>query len=158
MKLLGTPVKPILREALRAGTIAGLAMIPLGLLFSGLGLRINEYGHKLVQLFFGQFPKAVRLALFVLEYFVVSWMAAIPLLLLLVRYRRPPPLMVGLLYGLGFYGLVNSLLLPLAFGDPSPWKLGIATVAPSLLVHLVYGGALALSARVSSLKSGEYSS
>ena len=133
-------------------------MIPLGLLLSGLGLRINEYGHKLVQLFFGQFPKAVRLVLFVLEHFVVSWTAAIPLLLLLVRCRWPPPLVVGLLYGLGFYALVNSLLLPLAFGDSNPWELGIVTVAPSLLVHLVYGGALALSARISSPKPGEYRS
>ena len=147
MILLGIPVKRLLREALRVGTIAGLAMIPVGLLFSGLGLRINVYGQKLVQLFFGQFPKAVRFALFVLEHFVVSWLAAIPLLLLLVRYRRFPPLVMGLVYGLGFYVLVNSLLLPLAFGDPSPWRLGIATVVPSLLVHLVYGGALALSAR-----------
>ena len=146
-------MKPLLREALRAGTIAGLAMIPVGLLFSGLGLRINVYGQKLVQLFFGQFPKAVRFALFVLEHFVVSWLAAIPLLLLLVRYRRLPPLLVGLLYGLLFYVLVNSLLLPLAFGDPSPWTLGIATVTPSLLVHLVYGGALALSARLAGSKA-----
>ena len=155
MKLLDIPVKRLLREALRAGTIAGLVMIPVGLLFSGLGLRINVYGQKLVQLFFGQFPKVVRFALFVLEHFVVSWLAAIPLLLLLVRYRRLPSLIVGLLYGLGFYVLVNSLLLPLAFGDPSPWKLGIAAVAPSLLVHLVYGGAGALSARRFSLNPGK---
>jgi len=147
MQLMHTSVKPFLREALRAGTIAGLAMIPVGLLFSGLGMRINVYGQKLVQLFFGQLPKAGRLTLLVLEHFVVNWLAAIPLLLLLVRYRRLPPLLVGLIYGLGFYVLVNSLLLPLAFGDPSPWRLGIAAVAPSLLVHLVYGGSLALSAR-----------
>ena len=155
MKLLDIPVKRLLREALRAGTIAGLVMIPVGLLFSGLGLRINVYGQKLVQLFFGQFPKAVRFALFVLEHFVVSWLAAIPLLLLLVRYRRLPPPLVGLLYGLGFYVLVNSLLLPLASGDPSPWKLGIAAVAPSLLVHLVYGGAVALSTQRFSLNPGK---
>ena len=74
-------------------------MMPVGLLFSGLGLRINVYGQKLVQLFFGQFPKAVRFALFVLEHLVVSWLAAIPLLLLLVRYRRLPSLIVVLLYG-----------------------------------------------------------
>ena len=122
-------------------------MIPVGLLFSGVGLRINVYGQKLVQLFFGQFSKGVRFALFVLEHFVVSWLAAIPLLLLLIRCRQPPSLVVGLLYGLGFYVLVNSLLLPLVFGDLTPWKLGVATVAPSLLVHLAYGGALALSAR-----------
>ena len=82
MMLLGIPGKPLLREALRASTIAGLAMIPVSLLFSGLGLRINVYGQQLVHLFFGQFPKAVRFALFVLEHFVVSWLAAIALLLL----------------------------------------------------------------------------
>ena len=48
MKLLDIPVKRLLREALRAGTIAGLVMMPVGLLFSGLGLRINVYGQKLV--------------------------------------------------------------------------------------------------------------
>jgi len=34
----------LLREGFRSGSIAALAMIPFGLLFFMLGLRINEYG------------------------------------------------------------------------------------------------------------------
>ena len=30
-------------------------------------------------------------------------------------------------------------------GDPTPWQLGVAVVAPSLVVHLVYGITVALA-------------
>ena len=50
-------------------------------------------------------------------------------------------------YGAGFYVAVNSLALPLAFGDPTPWRLGFTVVYPSLVIHLAYGFTVALFAR-----------
>ena len=42
-------------EALRSGSIAAIAMIPFALLFSALGMRINEFGRKVIQLLFSDF-------------------------------------------------------------------------------------------------------
>lgn len=139
----------LLREALRSGTIAAVAMIPFGLLFSRLGFRINEYGQKVIQTAFPHFPKGVRFALFVLEHFVLSWIIAIPLLLLLKYFHhRIPHLLLGFIYGLVFYVLINSLLLPGLFKDATPWEIGFTkTVLPSLLVHIMYGLSIAFSSK-----------
>lgn len=51
------------------------------------------------------------------------------------------------MYGAAFYAGINSLALPIAFGDPTPWQLGFTTVYPSLVIHLVYGVVIALVAR-----------
>jgi hypothetical protein len=40
------------------------------------------------------------------------------------------------------YVVLNAWALPLAFGDPAPWRLGFDVVYPSLVVHLVYGAVL----------------
>jgi hypothetical protein len=44
---------------------------------------------------------------------------------------------LGALYGAAFYVVMNSLALPLLFGDRTPWQLGFATVYPRLVIHLV---------------------
>lgn len=136
-------------EALRSGTIAALAMVPFALLFSALGFRINEYGKKMIQLFFGEFSPAVRFGLFVVEHFVLSWIFALPLLLLLMYFhQRIPSILLGILYGVMFYILINSFLLPAMFDDASPWNLGfVQTILPSLAVHVVYGLSIAISSR-----------
>jgi uncharacterized membrane protein YagU involved in acid resistance len=78
----------------------------------------------------------------------ISWTVSLPLLLWLARIsRRRDRLLAGLAYGAGFYVAVNSLVLPLAFGDPTPWQLGFETVYPSLWIHLVYGFVVAWLAR-----------
>jgi uncharacterized membrane protein YagU involved in acid resistance len=137
------------KEALRSGTIAALVMIPIGLLFSRLGFRINEYGQKVIQTAFPHFPKDVRFALFVLEHFILSWIIAVPLLLLLNYFHhRIPHLLLGFIYGLLFYAVINALLLPALFDDATPWKFGFTkTVLPSLVVHIVYGLSIALSSK-----------
>ncbi len=123
-------------------------MIPFGLLFFSFGLRINEYGIQVIQTFFGDMPAGLRFALFVVEHFIISWSAAIPLLLsLLATYGKAPPLLIGALYSIGFYVAVNSIVLPLIFGDPTPWQLGASFVYPSLIVHLVYGLTVVVAAR-----------
>lgn len=55
------------------------------------------------------------------------------------RARTGARLLSGLAYGAVFYVAVNSLALPIAFGDPTPWSLGFSVVYPSLVIHLVYG-------------------
>lgn len=137
------------REAFRSGTIAALAMIPFALVFRALGWRINEYGARVIAVMFGALPRPAQFGLFVLEHFVVSWSAAVPLLVLLAALRRPDSdLLVGVSYGGGFYLIVNSLALPAIFGDPSPWALSFRTVIlPSLVVHVVYGVSIAVTSR-----------
>ncbi len=141
-------VTDFIREMFRSGSIAALAMIPFGLVFFALGLRVNEYGIKFIQTFFGDQPPGVRFGFFVIEHFVISWSVSMPLLLaLLVTRRRLPAIVTGLAYGAGFYVLINSLALPWAFGDPTPWQLGVKVIYPSLIIHLIYGIAIALTSK-----------
>lgn len=141
-------VKPVFRETFRAGTLASIAMIPFGLIFSILGLRINHYGQKIILLFFSDFPAGLRFMMFVIEHLIISWIAAIPLIMMLLIYRQIAPVILGILYGVAFYVCINSLLLPLAFGDLTPWRLPFTkAILPSLLVHIVYGATIALVTR-----------
>ena len=146
---MSVKIKTFFREVLRSGTIAGFVMIPFGLTFSVLGLRINHYGQKIIQLLFSDLSKGFRFGLFVFEHFIISWVAAIPLLLLLlILNRRIPHILIGLIYGIGFYIIINSLLLPIAFGDPLPWQLGfIKAMFPSLVVHISYSLSIAFTSR-----------
>lgn len=111
----------LIREAFRTGTVGGLVMIPFALLFRSLGLRVNEYGRKTIEFVVGGFS------------------------------RKRDRLLIGLAYGAGFYVAVNSLALPLAFGDSTPWRLGFTVVYPSFVIHLAYGFAVALFARPGAL-------
>jgi uncharacterized membrane protein YagU involved in acid resistance len=138
----------LIREAIRAGTAAGLAMIPFAAVFRARGLRINEYGAKTLDLFVGQVDPPLHYLLTFVQHLLISWLVAVPLILLLARFSgRRDRILIGLVYGGAFYVAVNSLALPLAFGDPTPWRLGFQTVYPSLSVHFVYGLVVALVAR-----------
>lgn len=138
----------LVREALRCGTIAGVAMIPFAAVFRMRGLRINEYGRKTLALLVSDVSPPLHTLLTFLQHIVISWFAAVPLLLVLAAIAdRRQRLLVGSLYGAGFYVLVNSLALPFLFGDPTPWTLGLPVVYPSLVVHLVFGSVVALTAR-----------
>ena len=137
----------LVRGALRAGTAAGLAMIPFAAFFRSRGLRINEYGRKTLELVVGDVAPPLQHVLTFVQHMIISWTAAVPFLVLLPRIRgRSARVAFGAAYGAGFYVVMNSLALPLAFGDPTPWQLGWATVYPSLTIHLVYGVVLALVA------------
>lgn len=138
----------LLREALRTGTVAGLAMIPFAAVFQRLGLRVNEYGRKTLELFVRDVSAPVQYLLTFVQHLAISWVVAVPLLMLLGGLsRKRDRLLVGLAYGAAFYVAANSLALPFAFGDPTPWRLGFAVVYPSLLIYLVYGFTVALFAR-----------
>jgi uncharacterized membrane protein YagU involved in acid resistance len=138
----------LIREVLRAGTVAGLAMVPFAAVFRGLGLRVNEYGRKTLELIVGSVSPPVHHVLTFIQHIAISWVVAVPLILLLGRIsRKRDRILVGLGYGAAFYVAVNSLALPLAFGDPTPWRLGFAVVYPSLSIHLVYGLTVAVLVR-----------
>lgn len=139
-----TKVTRLLMASLLTGTLGAVAMMPFGKLFSTLGLRVGHYGPKFADWLFGSSGSLLLLV----QHFVLGWLSALPLLLL---FAWPPaasrPMLSGGLYGLAYYLLVNSLGLPLLFGDPLPWQLGLATVLPSLVVHLVFGLSVAWAAR-----------
>jgi uncharacterized membrane protein YagU involved in acid resistance len=123
-------------------------MIPFAAVFRSRGLRINEYGRKTLELVVADVPPPLHYALTFVQHLVISWVAALPLLLILRRVGdRRLAALTGATYGAVFYVVVNSWALPLAFGDPTPWQLGWDTVYPSLIVHLVYGCTLAWIAR-----------
>jgi len=137
-----------IRETLRAGTVAGLAMVPFAMVFRARGLRVNEYGRKTLALLVGEVGPPWRDILMLVQHLMISWVAALPLLLLLRSIPdRGARLAAGAAYGAVFYVGMNSLALPFAFGDPTPWQLGFDTVYPSLVVHLVFGVVVALVAR-----------
>ena len=141
-------VSGLLKETLRSGVIAALVMMPFGLFFKKMGLRMNEYGPKTIQLIFGDLQPGPQITFGIIEHFLISWMVAVPLLLVLLwTFKRISALLVGSLYGIVFYVIMNSLALPWFFGDPTPWQLGFETIYPSLLVHTIYGLSVALTSR-----------
>ena len=136
-------------EALRSGTIASLAMMPFGLLFKWVGLRVGHYGPKVGDALFGHQPDPWMPVLLLVQHFVIGWLSALPLLMFWL-WRAPGTIRLGdgLLYGLAYYLAVNALALPWLFGDAFPWQLGWRTIYPSLVVHLVFGVSIALTARM----------
>jgi uncharacterized membrane protein YagU involved in acid resistance len=135
-------------EVLRAGILAGLAMVPFAAVFRARGLRINEYGRKTLELFVGHVTEPAHTVLTFVQHLLISCVVTVPILLVIARVpRRRDRIWIAVVYGAGFYVVVNSLLLPLVFGDPTPWQLGFETVYPSLFIHLVYGFVIGWVAR-----------
>ena len=135
-------------EALRSGTIASVAMMPFGIFFKWLGLRVGHYGPKLGEVLFGAQPEPWMQILLLGQHFLIGWVSAVPLLVFwLWRSPRAIRLVDGLVFGALYYVTVNALALPWVFGDPFPWQLGWPYIYPSLVVHLVFGLSIALTAR-----------
>ena len=134
----------LLIEALRSGTIASLVIVPLSPLFKAMGLRIGHYGPKFAALFIDN-PQPWHLFV---QHLLIGWLSALPLLVVLLLTRAARwPVLAGTAYGAGYYVAVNSLALPLYFGDPTPWQLGWSTVLPSLLGHVAYGACIGFVSR-----------
>lgn len=137
-------LKPLLIEALRSGTIASLIIVPLAPLFKALGLRIGHYGPKFAALFIDE-PQPWHLFV---QHLLIGWISALPLLLALLWTRAARwPVVAGATYGAAYYGVVNSLALPLYFADPTPWQLGWAAIYPSLIGHMVYGASIGFTSQ-----------
>ena len=134
-----------LKETLISGTIASLVMMPFGFLFKLFDLRVGHYGPKLAALLFGAEPSQFLLFL---QHLVIGWISTLPLLIILVRlHTLNAPVTIGAIYGFIYYVAVNSLALPLFFGDLTPWQIGLNTIYPSVVVHLVFGVSIGLTAR-----------
>jgi uncharacterized membrane protein YagU involved in acid resistance len=132
-----------LTGTLRAGTIGGLAMIPVGLMIRhGFGGAVNVYGELVVESVLG---RVVPWALFA-QHMLISWIFAIPVVLLLQGWTARAALVAGYAYGAGIWLVVNSLALPFLFGRPTPWQMGWRAIWPSLTVHIVYGAVTGLAA------------
>jgi len=139
-------ISGLIRESLRSGTIASLVIMPVGFLFRFLGLRIGHYGPKLGALLFGNVAEPWFQVLLLVQHFIIGWLSTAPLLLFLVFARyRGSPILYGAIYGAGYYVVVNSLFLPIAFGDPTPWQIGLGTLYPSLIGHIIFGASIGLS-------------
>nr|WP_297355014.1 hypothetical protein [uncultured Caldimonas sp.] len=135
------PLSRLLIEAVKSGTIAALAMMPFGLAFRALGMRVGHYGPKFAALFVDDPGRGFLF----MQHIVLGWVSALPLLVLFASMeRRASPVLLGSLYGAAYYVLVNALALPLYFGDRMPWQLGIGYVIPSLVVHIVFGACVGL--------------
>lgn len=135
---------PLLIESLRSGSIASLALMPLGLAFRALELRIGHYGPKFAALYVDD-PQP---ALLFVQHLVIGWVSALPLLWLLARgIGSTAPVLAGAAYGTAYYVLINALALPRFFGDPLPWQLGASTVLPSLIAHMAFGALISFAAR-----------
>jgi uncharacterized membrane protein YagU involved in acid resistance len=136
MKAAQPSIKRAAAQTIRAGTVDGLAMIPVGLaLRYGFGATVNVYGELVVERIPG---RVVPWALFV-EHFLISWVLAGPVVWLM---SRPPRVSVtttimGVAYGAAIWVRINSLALPFAFGRPTPWEIGLPAIWPSLTVHTV---------------------
>lgn len=126
----------LLRDVLLSGTLASWVMMPPGFIFQRFGMRVGHYGPKFAGLYLQDPTPGILFA----QHMVLGWISVLPLLWLpLGTWTSRQSVLVGAMYGALFYISVNSLALPLYFGDPLPWQLGAATVLPSLVVHLVYG-------------------
>jgi len=129
----------LLKETIRSGTIASLLMMPAGFLFKYLGLRVGHYGPKLAMALFDSTAPTLLFA----QHMVLGWLSALPLLVAL-KYTNAGerPVSSGAAYGCAYYLAVNSIALPIAFGEATPWELGPGYVLPSLIVHIIFGAAI----------------
>lgn len=136
--------RALLIESIRSGTIASLVIVPLSPLFKAVGLRIGHYGPKFAALFFDD-PQPWLLFV---QHLVIGCVSALPLLVILARTRAgKQPVLAGAGYGAAYYVVINSLALPIYFGDPLPWQLGSATVLPSLIGHIIFGASIGLTSK-----------
>jgi hypothetical protein len=137
-------MNPWLLETLRSGTIASLVMMPAGAVFKWLDWRVGHYGPKFATLWTDA-PGPIFLFA---QHLLIGWLSTWPLLWALVRSPAPvPPIVAGAAYGAAYYAAINAWALPMYFGDPLPWRLGLTTVLPSLVVHVIFGASIGWTSR-----------
>ena len=134
----------LLKESIRSGTIASIVIMPVGYAFKYLGLRVGHYGPKLAETLFGNTSELLLMT----QHFIIGWLSAIPLLLVLVVVgKRGSSTLVGAIYGVAYYVVINSLALPVLFGELTPWQLGFSFIYPSLIGHIIYGASIGYTAQ-----------
>ena len=133
-----------LRRIAIAGLAGGLAMIPVGLVLRfEFGQSVNFYGELIVIRITGRLDPL----LLAIEHGAVSLAMAALLVVTLDRLGHRAAPAVGLVYGGTAWFVVNSLVLPWIFDQPTPWQIGSQAIWGSLIVHLVFGLVVALVSR-----------
>lgn len=129
---------------LKAGAVGFLVMPVAGTVTKPfLGWHVWQYGKRVAALVITA-PNAFHL---LCQALLLAWLAATPLVWLLLRRPSAPHLLVGAGYGCLYYAATNLVALPLLFGDPFPWQQGVAYWAQPLVVHIAFGVAAAWVAR-----------
>ncbi len=137
-------LRALILKSVTTGTFAALAMVPFGFAFRMAGMRVGHYGPKFAELY----STNPGPALLFVQHIVLGWISAVPLVWALASVRSyAVALSMGAAYGVAYYVVVNALALPIYFGDALPWNLGLPTVVPSLVVHAVFGLAVAYAER-----------
>ena len=116
-------------------------MIPIGLVLRFMfGQSVNVYGELIVIRIAGRLDPL----LLAIEHGAVSVAMAAPLVIALDRLGPGTAPVVGLVYGGTAWLVVNSLVLPWIFDQPTPWQVGSQAIWGSLIVHLTFGFVVAL--------------
>lgn len=137
----------LLARGVATGTVGGLVMIPIGLFLIVIGFPVGLYAEEVARWLLGFTTPSV---LFIEHMAISSSLAVVLVIASAAAIRRWSPgqaLAWGGGYGAVVWLVVNSLALPLAFGEATPWELGFAALWPSLLVHVVFGAVVAALAR-----------
>ena len=134
----------IIKQMVWSGIIAAFVMIPPGMLFKYFEMHIGNYGPKFGAFLFGEINPLI---LFI-QHIIISCLSSVPLILLFIKTNwHRTAILAGVIYGIIYYVVVNSLLLPIFFKDPTPWELGFSYVYPSLLIHIIYGVTIGVTGR-----------
>lgn len=129
-----------LRRIATSGLAGGLAMIPVGLVLRFMfGQTVNVC--ELIVIRVAGHLDPVLLAI---EHFAVSLAMAAPLVVILDRLGDRAAPAAGLVYGGTSWFVVNTLILPWIFDQPTPWQVGSQAIWGSLIVHLTFGLVVAL--------------
>lgn len=136
--------RSLIRTVLVAGTVGALAMPVAGTATKPfLGWHVWLYGKRVASMYIAE-PNALHL---LVQSFLLAWLAATPLVWLLLRRSPAWPLLVGAGYGGAYYAVTNMVALPLFFGDPLPWQQSTAHLVQPLIVHVAFGVGVAWVAR-----------
>ncbi|QTN27914.1 hypothetical protein HZ993_22095 [Rhodoferax sp. AJA081-3] len=137
-------LRALVIKSVTTGSFAALAMVPFGFAFRVTGMRVGHYGPKFAELYSTNPGPALLFA----QHMVLGWISAVPLVWALAGVRSyAVALLMGAAYGVAYYVVINALALPIYFADMLPWNLGLPTVVPSLVVHAVFGLAVAYAER-----------
>ena len=134
----------IIKQTIWSGTIAALVMIPPGILFKYFDLHIGNYGPKFGAFLFGE----INPIMLFIQHIIISCLSAVPLIILFAKTScKRIPILTGIIYGVIYYLVVNSLVLPISFKDQTPWELGFNYIYPSLVIHIIYGASVGFTSR-----------
>lgn len=142
----------LLARGVATGAVGGLVMIPIGLFLTVIGYPVGLYSERVAVWLLGFTTPSVVF----IEHMAISSSLAVVLVLAsaaaIRRWSSGQALAWGAGYGAVIWLVVNSLVLPVVFGEATPWELGFAAVWPSLLVHVIFGAVVEALARADTVR------